>query len=100
MITEQQRRFQREQVYDLLSSNNPDGLTRLQVARCLGIERGSVCYRVAELRDKGCLWIVKKGLCPITKTRAEFLTTNPDVAARANAERARKKDSEKTGKLF
>ena len=94
-------RFQREQVFDLLSSNNPDGLTRLQISRCLGIERGSICYRVAELRDQGRLWVVKKGLCPITHTKAEFLTTNPEVAERAHAEQARRKENkEQTGKLF
>lgn len=99
-MTESKSRFQREKVFDLLSSPNPEGLTRLQIARCLGIERGSICYRVAELRDQGRLWVVKKGLCPISHTRAEFLTTNPDVAAAAKAKRAERKDREQTGKLF
>ena len=99
-MTESKSRFQREKVYDLLSSPNPEGLTRLQIARCLGIERGSICYRVAELRDEGRLWVVKKGLCPISHTRAEFLTTNPDVAAASKAKRAERKDRELTGTLF
>lgn len=99
-MTESKSRFQREKVYDLLSSPNPEGLTRLQIARCLGIERGSICYRVAELRDEGRLWVVKKGICPISRTRAEFLTCNPDVAAASKAKRAERKDRELTGKLF
>lgn len=100
-MTESKSRFQREKVFDLLSSPNPEGLTRLQIARCLGIERGSICYRVAELRDQGRLWVVKKGLCPITHAKAEFLTTNPEVAERAHAEQARRKErDEKTGRLF
>lgn len=90
------KRFQKEQVYDLLNSPNPDGLTRMQIAKCLGIERASVCYRVAELRDEGRLWVVRKGIDPITKTRAEFLTTNQAVALNHRIE----KSAEKTGVLF
>ena len=89
-------RFQREKVYALLSQDNPDGLTRLQVARILGIERGSICRRVAELQEEGRLWVIRKGLDPITNTRAEFLTTNFDVAKKY----IRKENFEKTGTLF
>ena len=65
---------QQKQVLDLLSSSSPDGLTRMQISRSLGIERASICRRVAELRDKGMVWISKTGLCPITGERATFLT--------------------------
>lgn len=84
----------------MLSSPNPDGLTRLQIARCLGIERGSICYRVAELRDEGRLWVVKRGLCPITHTLAEFLTCNREVAEAAQAKQAQRVEKELTGRLF
>ena len=95
VIISQQRR-----VYNLLCSPNPEGYTRMQISRCLGIERATICRRVAELRDLGILKVVRKGICPITHERAEFLTCNPDVAAKAQAEFARKADKELTGKLF
>ena len=72
-------RTQQQQVYDLLASPNPDGLTRMQIAVCLNIERASVCRRVAELRDAGVLWVIRKGICPITGERAKFLTTNKNL---------------------
>ena len=102
-MTESKIRSQQRRVYELLSAPNPDGLTRMQVALCLGIERASVCRRVAELRDMGKLWIVKKGIDPTTKESATFLTCNFEVAERA---KARKADSptpgskELTGRLF
>lgn len=89
MITEKGKKRQREKVYNLLSSESTDGLTRLQIARSLGIERASVCYRVAELKNQGRLWVVRRGLCPITNTRAEFLTCSPEVARRARGEEGR-----------
>ena len=89
-------RSQQMQVRDLLSSQNPEGFTRMQIARCLGIERASICRRVAELRDMGVLWVVKKGICPITGERAEFLTANKNVALGIPVEPA----PEKTGNLF
>ena len=89
-------RSQRKQVFDLLNSTNPDGLTRMQISKCLGVERASICRRVAELRDKGVLWVVKRGLDPITGERAEFLTTNKNVAMSLPIEA----QPEKTGMLF
>ena len=74
VITSQQKR-----IYNLLCSPNPDGFTRMQIARCLGIERATVCRRVAELRELGVLKVVKKGRCPITHERATFLTCNKDL---------------------
>lgn len=92
---------QQKQVLTLLQSPNPNGYTRMQIANCLGIERASVCRRVAELRDRGLIWIVKKGPCPVTGETATFLTANKNVAmslppsARAHVEKP-----EQTGKLF
>ena len=60
-------------VYNLLALTDVYGLTRMQIASRLGIERASVCRRVAELRDEGKLIIRRTGLCPITGERAEFL---------------------------
>lgn len=92
---------QQQKVYDLLSSPNPEGYTRMQIAKCLGIERASVCRRVAELQDAGVCWVVSKGLDPITKERAEKLTCNRQVAmGLPRPERAVKQKAEQTGKLF
>lgn len=94
-------RTQQRQVYDLLASPNPDGLTRMQIAVCLNIERASVCRRVAELRDAGVLWVIRKGICPITGERAEFLTTCKEVAKSIpKGANPTKVDKELTGKLF
>lgn len=70
---------QRKKVLEYLSAPNPDGFTRMQISRGLGIERASICRRVAELRDRNLVWVVKTGLCPITGERATFLTSNPDI---------------------
>lgn len=95
------KRAQIVQVYDLLNSTNPDGLTRMQIANCLGIERATICRRVAELRDEGRIWVVKKGLCPVTNRRAEFLTTSVQVAMAMQAQQLNREGSrEETGKLF
>ena len=99
-MTESKIRTQQRKVYELLCSPNPDGFTRMQIALCLGIERASVCRRVAELRDMGKLWVVKKGIDPTTKERASFITSNPDVAERAQAQKFPPVQKELTGKLF
>lgn len=54
----------------------PAGQTRLQIARGVGIERATICRRVAELRDKQLVSVHHKGLDPLTNNRAEFLVTN------------------------
>ena len=90
VIISQQRR-----IYDLLCSPNPDGFTRMQIARCLGIERATVCRRVAELRDLGVLKVVKKGRCPITHEKATFLSCNKGLIDSIPPTK-----TEETGSLF
>lgn len=95
------RRIQKQQVYDLLNSTNPEGLTRMQIALCLGIERATICRRVAELRDEGRIWVVRKGLCPVTHEKAEFLSCNLQVALSTQAKPLNKeKKAEEPGTLF
>lgn len=95
------KRIQKEQVYDLLNSSNPEGLTRMQIALCLGIERATICRRVADLRDEGRIWVVRKGLCPVTHEKAEFLTTSRQVALAVQAKPLNKeKKAEEPGTLF
>ena len=50
-----------------------EGATRLQIARGTGIERATICRRVAELRGAGLLHVHHEGLDPLTNTKAEFL---------------------------
>ena len=90
VITSQQRR-----IYNLLCSPNPGGFTRMQIARCLGIERATVCRRVAELRELGVLKVVKKGRCPITHEKATFLSCNKGLIDSIPAQQ-----NEETGSLF
>jgi DNA-binding transcriptional regulator LsrR (DeoR family) len=92
VITSQQRR-----IYDLLCSPNPDGFTRMQIARCLGIERATVCRRVAELRELGVLKVVKKGRCPITHEQATFLSCYKGLIESVPSEEPK---TEETGSLF
>ena len=51
----------------------------MQIANCLGIERATICRRVAELRKLGLIKVVKVAPCRITKEKAEYLTANLDV---------------------
>lgn len=95
------RRRQLDKVYELLQSPNPDGFTRMQIAKCLGIERASVCRRIADLRDSGQVWVIGKGLDPVTGERAEKLTSNRQVAlAYEGKPVSRDVKQEQTGKLF
>lgn len=50
-----------------------EGATRLQIARGTGIERATICRRVAELRERGLLHVHHKGPDHLTNTKAEFL---------------------------
>ena len=85
-MTESKIRTQQKRIYELLSEPNSDGFTRMQIAIRLGIERASVCRRVAELRDMGKLWVVRTGIDPTTKEVATFVTCNPDVLSKVQSE--------------
>lgn len=92
---------QLDRVYDLLQSPNPEGYTRMQIAKCLGIERASVCRRIADLRDEGKVWVIGRGIDPITKERADKLTSNIQVAMAAQGKPvSREVKQEETGRLF
>lgn len=54
--------------------------TMLMVSIETGIRQSNICRRVAELRKQNRIKIVRKGICPISKsTGVQFLTTNPDL---------------------
>lgn len=52
--------------------------TMLQVSFETGILRANICRYVAEWRQEGKIKVIRFGLCPITKHRAGFYSTNPD----------------------
>lgn len=49
-----------------------------------GIDRANICREVSKLRDLGKIEVVKTGLCKITKHRAGYFTTNPELFPRNN----------------
>ena len=48
----------------------------LMVSNETGIYRANICRYIAELRRQERIELVKKGICPISKHRAGFYTTN------------------------
>ena len=50
--------------------------TMLQVAHDTGIERASICRYVAEMRKRDVIYLITKGICPITKRAAGFYSTD------------------------
>ena len=53
--------------------------TMLAVSVETGILRANICRYVAELEKENRICIARKGICPISKHRAGFYTTNPDL---------------------
>lgn len=56
----------------------PEPKTMLQVSFETGILRANICRYVAKWRRQRKIQVARFGLCPITKHRAGFYTTNPD----------------------
>ena len=56
------------------------GKTMLQVAHETGIERASICRRMVELREDYLIYPLGRTICPISKARAMFYTSNPKMA--------------------
>ena len=53
--------------------------TMLMVSIETGILRANICRYVAEFRKHNCISIVGKGICQISKHRAGYYTTNPEL---------------------
>ena len=53
--------------------------TMLMVSIETGILRANICRYVAERGKENRICIVRKGICPISKHRAGFYTTNPEL---------------------
>lgn len=69
--------IQIQRVFKALSKAEP--MTRLQVAEQTNIRRANVCWYIRDFKKHSQVAVVKKGIDPITKHKAEFLTTNPDL---------------------
>lgn len=53
--------------------------TMLMVSIETDILRANICRYVAEWEKQNCIGMVRKGICPISKHRAGFYTTNPEL---------------------
>lgn len=53
--------------------------TMLMVSIETSILRANICRYVAKWEKENRICIVRKGICPISKYRAGFYTTNPDL---------------------
>lgn len=76
MPNNDQRKEQFTRVYDQFFFE-PQTMKQLSVR--VGIDRANICWYCRDMRRKGKISALKKGICPITKHRATFWTTNPDL---------------------
>ena len=53
--------------------------TMLMVEVETGIMRSNICWYVREWQQENRIKVVRKGICPISKHRAGFYTTNPEL---------------------
>lgn len=67
------------QIRSLLASFARCPRTMLQASYETGVLRANICRYIAMLQKEGLIHLAFKGLCPITKHRAGFYTTNIDL---------------------
>lgn len=53
--------------------------TMLMVSAETGVLRANICRYIAHWEKYSRIEVVKKGICPLTKHRAGFYTTNPEL---------------------
>lgn len=58
--------------------------TMLMVSVETGIRRANLCRSVAKWRKRGCVEVVKKGICKISNYPANYLSTNQDLFSGIN----------------
>ena len=58
--------------------------TASMTAEATGIPQKSICRYKRDLEKRGLLFEVRKGFCELTKFRAWYLTTNPELFPRSN----------------
>ena len=68
------------QYYKVKEEFRGEPKTMLQVSVQTGILRANICRYVSELRKQDQITHIKKGICPISKFRAGFYTTDKEVS--------------------
>lgn len=58
--------------------------TASMTAEATGIPQKSICRYKRDLEKRGLLCEVRKGFCELTKFRAWYLTTNPELFPKSN----------------
>lgn len=62
--------------------------TMLEVSIETNILRANICRYVSKMRTHDQVTVVRQGLCPITKFRAGFLSTNPVLFPKVDYQRS------------
>ena len=56
-------------------------ITMMQAARQVNTDRANTCRYVATMRKENAIWLVRRGVCPVTRAdNVGFYTTNPAFA--------------------
>lgn len=66
------------QMFRVFTALHRQPKTMLMVSFETGILRANICRYVAKWEKQNCIRIVRKSICPISKHRAGFYTTNPE----------------------
>lgn len=69
----------KQQMKVVFEAFNKQPATMLMISRLTGIYRANICRYVAKYRKQGKIFLVYKGICPVSKHKASFLTTNPEL---------------------
>lgn len=68
--------FQRQRVYQSFRERPK---TMLQVSQETGIYRANICRYIHRMKNEGTIYRLPRGLCPISKNKAIFWTTNLNI---------------------
>lgn len=69
----------KQQMKIVFEAFNKRPATMLMISKLTGIYRANICRYVAKYRKQGKIFLVYKGICPVSKYPANFLTTNPEL---------------------
>jgi len=72
-------KYSKEQMKRVFIAFYKQPKTMLMVSLETGILRANICRYVAEWEKENRIGIIRKSICPISKHRAGFYTTNPDL---------------------
>ena len=60
-----------------------------QVSVETGIDRANICWYVRWLRKRNQITVIKKDKCPITRHKAQYLSTDPALLKRLEVDSER-----------